>query len=269
MTTGSRDAAFLERYGTWAVVTGASQGIGRAFADALSAKGSNLVLVARRESMLRELAQQLEARHGVQCVVMAGDLRDRHATGSLLAATRAHDVGLLVAAAGFGAAGPLLAASLDEQLDMLDVNCGAVLAQCHGFGQRFAQRRRGGVVLMSSLMAFQGAPLSAHYAATKAYIQSLAEGLRAEWSAHGVDVIASAPGPIKSGFARRAGMHMAQTQTPEVVAHDTLAALRRGGTVRPGSLAKFLGWSLATAPRPLRVAIMGKIVAGMTEPPRA
>jgi uncharacterized protein len=124
-------------------------------------------------------------------------------------------------------------------------------------------------VLMSSLLAFHGTPLSANYAATKAYVQSLAEGLRAEWSAHGVDVIASAPGPIDTGFAKRADMRMAQTLPAAVVARQTLAALGRRGTVRPGWLSKLLGWSLATAPRALRVTIMGRIMGGMTAHQRA
>jgi uncharacterized protein len=264
VTPDERDRPFVERYGPWAVVTGASQGIGRAFAEALAAKGVQLVLVARREPLLHELAQRLQGLYGVECVVVAADLRDPASSQWLLAATHDRDVGLLVAAAGFGLSGPLLDSSPTEQAAMLDVNCRAVLTQSFIYGERLVRRGRGGVVLMSSLMAFQGTPLSAHYAATKAYVQSLAEGLCAEWSPLGVDVVACAPGPIDSGFAERANMHMAQTQTPDVVARATLARLHGGGTVRPGSLAKVLGWSLATAPRALRVAIMGRIVAGMT-----
>lgn len=259
-----RDAAFAQRYGPWAVVTGASEGIGRAFAEQLAGRGLSLVLVARRADLLQALAQQLQAEHGVECRVIATDLSDLEATHRLVESTHDLDVGLLVAAAGFGSAGPLLDAELGAQTEMVDLNCTSVLAQCWHFGQRLAQRQRGGVVLMSSLLAFHGTPLSANYAATKAYVQSLAEGLRVEWSAHGVDVIASAPGPIDTGFAKRADMRMAQTLSPAVVARQTLAALGRRGTIRPGWLSKWLGWSLATAPRVLRVAIMGRIMAGMT-----
>jgi uncharacterized protein len=258
------DAAFAQRYGPWAVVTGASEGIGRAFAVELAGLGLNLVLVARRAELLHALAQQLKAEHGVESRVAAADLSNLEATHRLAQSTRDLEVGLLVAAAGFGSAGPLLDAELGSQTEMVDLNCTAVLAQCWHFGQRFAERRRGGVVLMSSLLAFHGTPLSANYAATKAYVQSLAEGLRAEWSAQGVDVIASAPGPIATGFAKRADMRMGQALPPSVVARQTLAALGRRGTIRPGWLSKLLGWSLATAPRALRVAIMGRIMGGMT-----
>ena len=259
-----RSDHFSQRYGSWAVVTGASDGVGRAFAHQLAARGLNLVLVARRDAILRSLANDLTQTHGIECRVMAIDLADPDASHRLANATLDLDVGLLVAAAGFGSSGPFLAGDPANETDMLDVNCRAVLAQCWHFGQRLTLRGRGGVVLLSSLVAFQGAPRAAHYAATKAYVQALAEGLRTEWTPLGVDVIASAPGPIATGFAARADMRMGQALSPEVVAAQSLSALGRKGTVRPGWLSKVLGWSLSTAPRPLRVAIIGRIMSGMT-----
>lgn len=265
----SRDAAFVERYGPWAVVTGASEGIGCAFAEQLAAHGLNVVLVARRVELLQALARRLQSAHGVECRVVATDLSDVASTQRLAQATHDLDVGLLVAAAGFGSGGTFLDAELDGQIEMVSLNCTSVLAQCWHFGQRLERRRRGGFVLMSSLLAFHGTPLSANYAATKAYVQSLAEGLRAEWARHGVDVIACAPGPVDTGFAKRADMRMTRTVPPDVVARQTLAALGQRGTVRPGWLSKLLGWSLATAPRGLRVKIIGRVMGGMTAHQRA
>ena len=255
---------FIERYGPWAVVTGASDGIGRAFAPQLAARGLNLVLAARRADVLSELAGTLRTAHGIQCRVQPVDLSDPQATRRMLESSDDLDIGLLVAAAGFGTSGPLLNAQPNIEASMVGVNCTSVLMQCLHYGRRFAQRRRGGVVLMSSLLAFNGSPRAANYAATKAYVQSLAEGLRAEWAPLGVDVIASAPGPVRSGFAARADMKLAQASRPDVVAAQTLAALGRKGTVRPGWLSKVLGWSLATAPRSMRVVIIGRIMGGMT-----
>lgn len=260
-------ASRLQRFGPWAVVTGASDGIGRAFAAEAAAAGLNLVLVARRAAPLDALAVDLQRSHGIRCLVVPLDLGRPDAMPRLAAATADLDVGLLVAAAGFGSAGPLLAQDPREEADMVAVNCTAVLAQCLHFGARMLQRRRGGVVLLSSVVAFHGTPWSTNYAATKAYVQSLAEGLRVEWAQQGVEVVACAPGPVASGFAQRAGMTMGQTVPPEVVARQTLAALGRQGTVRPGALSKLLGWSLATAPRALRVAIMGRIMQGMAAQP--
>lgn len=264
---GQRDR--LRQYGDWAIVTGASDGIGRALAVELAVHGLHLVLVARRHERLRVLADELAQRHGVQSRVLALDLGRPEALEQLKTATSDLDVGLLVAAAGYGSTGPLAGSELSEELDQLQVNAGAVLAQCWHFGRVFAARGRGGIVLMSSVVAFQGTPMSANYAATKAYVQSLAEGLRHELKPSGVDVLASAPGPVASGFAARARMRMAHATAPEVVARATLAALGRQATVRPGALSKLLGWSLATAPRALRVVIMGRIMGGMADAPRS
>lgn len=198
----------LRRYGPWAVVTGASDGIGRQFARQLAARGLHLVLVARRKESLEALAAELSQETGVSTLVLAADLSAPAAIEALVAATRPLEVGLLVAAAGFGGGGGFLDRPLDEELAMIDVNCRAVAALCHHFGARFAAQGRGGLVLLSSLLAFQGVPRAANYAATKAYVQSLAEGLRGELRPLGVDVIAAAPGPIHSGFAKRAGMEM-------------------------------------------------------------
>ncbi|MEO8669366.1 MAG: SDR family NAD(P)-dependent oxidoreductase [Bauldia sp.] len=263
MRRSRRGAGILARYGRWAVVTGASEGIGEATARALAAEGVSVVLIARREERLRALADEL-ATAGVATKVLALDLARPESAAAVAAATAALDVGLLVAAAGYGTSGAFLAADVDDELAMLDVNCRSVLALCHAFAPRFAGRGRGGIVLMSSLLAFQGVPRAANYAATKAFIQSLAEGLRIELRPSGVDVVASAPGPTRSGFAARADMRITAAETPAVVARETLHALGRAGTVRPGRLSKLLEALLSPLPRSARVRIMARIMDGMT-----
>lgn len=252
------------RYGPAALVTGASDGIGRAFAGRLAAAGFDLVLVARREAVLASVARELRDRHAVDVQVLAVDLSDAGAVRRVADATGARDVGLLVAAAGFGTSGPFVDGDLGTELGMIDVNCRALAQLTHAFARRFVERGRGGIVLMSSLVAFQGVPRAANYAATKAYVQTLAEGLHAELRSRGVDVLASAPGPVLSGFGRRAAMRITSGQTPEQVAADSLRALGRRATVRPGLLAKVLEASLKPLPRPGRVLMMGKVMAGMT-----
>ncbi len=259
------DAAWLDRYGPWVVVTGASDGIGRAFAHSLAEAGLNLVLVARREHELVELASQLTRDHGVEGLVVPVDLGCPTGVAELIARTSSLDVGLLVAAAGFGTSGRFLDAQVATELEMIAVNCGAVAALSHHFGSCFARRGRGGLVLMSSIVAFQGVPRAANYAATKAYVQTLAEGLREELAPLGVHVLACAPGPVDSGFGRRANMRLGGAATPAVVASKSLRALGRWGTVRPGFLSKLLGWSLALLPRWGRVRVMTGIMSGMTK----
>ena len=116
-----------------------------------------------------------------------------------MSATDGLDVGLVAAVAGFGTSGRFVDNPLDRELDMVDVNCRAVVELSHHFARRFVAQRRGGLILMSSLVAFQGVPRAATYAATKAFIQTFAEGLRLELAPSGVDVVASAPGPVRSG----------------------------------------------------------------------
>jgi uncharacterized protein len=253
-----------QEYGPWALVTGASDGIGRAFARHLAAEGLNLVLVARRERALAALAIELQQAHGAQCRVLPADLSDLEAVHRLADATSDLDVGLLVAAAGFGTSGLFLDADLGVETEMIDLNCTSVAALAWHIGPRLVKRGGGGVVLLSSLLAFHGTAHAANYAATKAYVQTLAEGLRVEWEAQGVDVIASAPGPVSSGFAARANMQMAQALPAEVVARVTMQALGRKTTVRPGWLSKLLGWPLAMLPRWGQVMVMTQVMKGMT-----
>lgn len=261
------------KYGNWAVVTGASDGIGKAMATELAKAGLNLVLVARRQLLLDQISDELSNEFGIETHVIAADLSDDDAVQTVLDVTRSLQVGLLVASAGFGTAGKFLDMSIERELNMLDVNCKAVLAMTHHFGQRFAAQGHGGIILLSSVVAFQGVPLSANYAATKAYIQSLAEGLSLEFAPLGVDVLASAPGPIHSGFAARANMQMGAALQPETVAKQTIKALGRKTTVRPGLLTRFLDGSLAMLPRRIRVRAMMQVMKGMiqhqTYPPNA
>lgn len=252
------------RYGPWAVVTGASSGIGREAAVQLATAGLNLVLVARRADLLETLAADLRDRYGTEVTVAALDLAQRADVESVARLTGELDVGLLVAAAGHGTSRGFLDADLAHELNMLDVNAAATLMLAHRFGVRFARRGRGGMVLLSSVVAYQGVPGSAHYAATKAYVQSLAEGLHTEFAAHGVDVLAVAPGPVHSEFAARAGMTMSRALQPADVVTPALRALGRRATVAPGWLSKVLTWSLATLPRRTRVQVMGSVMKGMT-----
>jgi uncharacterized protein len=254
---------FFKRYGPWALVTGASDGIGREMALRLGTSGFNLVLVARRRERLEQLAAEL-GKLGGKARIVAADLSQPEGVGQVIQATNDLEVGLLVAAAGFGTSGNFIEADLPTELEMLEVNCHAVLALCQPLARRFVAQKRGGMVLMGSLVAFQGVPRAAHYAATKAYIQTLAEGLQRELAPLGVDVLASAPGPVETGFARRANMRMNMALTPREVARTTLAALGRKGTVRPGMLSVVLEAALAPLPRWARTSIMAKVMGSMT-----
>jgi hypothetical protein len=261
--TKSQTSPLVRRFGPTALITGASDGIGRAFAETLAGQGFDLILVARREVVLQDIATDLAARFSVDVQVIAADLSDPAAVPALLAATETAPVGLVVAAAGFGSVGAFLDLDPATEVNMVDLNCRSVVALCHGFGQRLAGQGRGGIVLFSSLVGFSGAPYAATYAATKGFVQGFAEGIAPELRARGVSVLSVAPGPVGTGFAARAGMQMGQAATPQTVARSALAALGKRGTVRPGFLAKLLGWSLAMLPRAGRARVLGGIMQGM------
>ena len=255
----------FNRYGPVALVTGASDGIGRAFAEDLAKAGFELVLVARRRDLLDQLAAKLHNETGAKVTVVAQDLSIAGAIEGLAGAIDLSRVGLVVAAAGFGTSGPFLSGDIANELDMVDLNCRSVADLVHHCGNAMVAERRGGIILLGSLVALQGVPRFANYAATKAYVQSLGEGLYHELKPQGVDVLVVAPGPVGSGFAARAGMIMGGTDTPEMVARDGLRAIGRKGTVRPGRLGKLLELILSPLPRRARTMILKQSIAGMTK----
>ncbi|MBJ7340376.1 SDR family NAD(P)-dependent oxidoreductase [Mycolicibacterium sp.] len=257
---------FVERYGPWAVVTGASDGIGLAMAHQLGALGINLVLIARRGEVLRRVAADIAAARPVQVRVVCADLARPEASDDVLVATGDLDVGLIVLAAGFGSSGAFPDANLADELDMIRLNVGAVTHLTHALGRPLVERGRGGIVLFGSIVGWQGVPGQATYAATKAYVQSFAEGIHSEYRAHGVDVLCVAPGPVRSGFGARAGLKMDAATHPDHVARGALRALGHTTTVVPGVRSKFLTTSLRLLPRRLRSRVLGRVIAGMRDP---
>lgn len=254
------------RYGPWALITGASDGIGHALANRIAAEGLNVVLVARSEDRLHALAADLGAAHGVETLVIAVDLAEATAADSIEALTNRLEIGLVVLAAGFGTTGTFLETALAKELELIAVNITAVTRLAHTFAGRLAARGSGGIVLFGSIVGWQGVPGQANYAASKAYVQSLAEGLHDELAPHGVDVLAVAPGPVESAFGARAGLTMTSATSTDVVAVATLNALGRRRTVVPGARGKFLTLALTPLPRRIRSLILGKVIAGMRNP---
>jgi short-subunit dehydrogenase len=258
------NAPWRARYGEWAVVTGASSGIGREISLLLAARGLNLVLTARRAAELENLRQQIIAKHPVEVQSIPLDLAAAGAAGQLLECVSDRWVGLLVNSAGFGSGGVFLATDPREEAAMVDLNCRAVVELCHGFAHRFVARKRGGIILLSSIVAYQGVPFAATYSATKAFVQSFGEALTEELAPHGVDVLLAAPGPVASGFGARARMNLDNAESASLVASEIVNALGRQRRVVPGFHGKFLTGSLSTAPRFLRVKIMKSVMKSMT-----
>ena len=219
------------QFGPWAVVTGASSGIGRELAQQLAAAGINVVLVARRLATLQELGAALARRHGVDYRAVGVDLSNPAALASIAEATADLDVGLLVSNAGAALPGPLVESDLQAQFAVLRLNTAAHLGLTHHFAQRLARRGRGGILLVSALGAVNGVPYMAHTGATKAYVASLGAGLHVELARHGVHVTVLHPGPTRTPVMAELGLDPAKLPIPPMApddcAREALRALAR------------------------------------------
>ena len=224
-------AAFRERYGRWAVIAGASEGIGRAYAHALAARGLNLVLIARRAGLLEAQAQVIRDQHQVEARATSLDLGAPDLAQAYAAAVEGLDVGLLVYVACASSVADFNDTPLADLQRMLDVNCRGLVILAQQVAPRLVARGRGGLIVMASMAGLQGSALVSTYAATKAFDIVFAEGLWAELSPRGVDVLACIAGATSTpGFesvtpSPRRGK--AFPMSAEQVAREGLAALGR------------------------------------------
>ncbi len=252
-------SAFRDRYGPWALVAGASAGLGAAFARALAARGLHLLLAARRQGALDALAAELRAAHGVEVRTAALDLARPDLADAADRLAGGAEVGLLVYNAAASAIGPFLEQPVEAQLRVLDVNCRGPLVLAHRLGGAMARRGRGGIVLMASLAGGQGNPLLASYAASKAFDIVLAEGLWAELRGRGVDVLACRAGATRTpGYEASRPRARVPLMEPAKVVEAALAALGRGPTVVAGGLNKVAAFAFGRLlPRRAAIRIMG------------
>lgn len=253
-------ANFAAKYGPWAVVAGASEGLGAAFAAALAARGLNLLLLARRADVLAAVADELRARTVVEVRAKVCDMAHPDLAAALEALTADIAVGLAVYNAAHAPVGDLVTRPVDDLMQVIDVNVRGPVVLARILAPKMIARGRGGIVLMSSLAGFQGAPRIATYAASKAFNIVLGESLWAELQAHGVDVVVSCAGAIRTpGYAKTAQGDAPGTLDAAVVAEETLDALGRGPLVVPGGVNRLARWVMGRLlPRRAAIAIMGR-----------
>ena len=265
---------FQARYGPWALIAGASMGLGAEFARQIAAMGLNVALVARRADVLAQLGKQIAQEHGVQVHTLALDLAIADNIATIIEQTKDLEIGLLVYNAAFSAVGSFIDTPLIDHLREIDVNCRGPLMLSHQLGQAILVRQHGGIILMSSLGATQGSALIANYAATKAYNLLLAESLWDELRAAGVDVLACAAGAIAtpnylSSQPKSTRLNAMSLTSPQVVVAEALAALGHQPSVIPGRgnrLAAFL--MRRVLPRRTAIQIMGQTMRRMYARPR-
>ncbi len=224
------DSGFAKQYGSWALITGASAGIGRTFAEELAKKGLNLILVARRKSLLDELAQQLEQHHEISTRVIVADMSDTSEVNRVIEQSADLEIGLVIPNAGIETHELFDQQSWQQVDSLLQINMAAPTRLAHHFAGQMRQRGRGGILFVSSIMAYMPSAYLAQYAASKAYIQLLAEGMHKELKSSGVDVTVLAPGLTDTdmGQSVTGGLNTMFRQPlmePEAVVQAGLSAL--------------------------------------------
>jgi hypothetical protein len=235
---------FKEKYGSSALVVGGAEGLGEAFAREIAAKGINLILWDIQEEKLRLLKDSLEDRYDITVDTVISDLSDMNALDASLASLASKEIGLVVYNAAYSPLGEFLDSSLDIHNKLLKVNVESLLRLTYYFGVKMAARGRGGMVLLSSMASLQGTAIVAHYAASKAYIRILAEGLWEEWRSNGVDVLACIAGATGTQNywntnPRRKGLMIPPVQSPEQVAREALQQLGKQPSMIPGFWNRF------------------------------
>ncbi len=239
-----------------ALITGASSGIGNAFARLLAANGTDLVVVARDEQRLQSLADELSEKDGVAVEVLVADLADRSqlATVAERLGSTTSPIDLLINNAGFGFTGDFIDLDPDRETAVVDVNVSAMQRLAHAAGTAMSSRQRGGIINVSSVAGFGPSPKSATYAATKAFVTSFSEALHMELGPMGVVVSCLCPGLTRTEFQERAKFDTeaipdALWQSAEEVAEAGLRGLARGkAIVIPGAQNKALRAALKASP---------------------
>jgi short-subunit dehydrogenase len=243
VTQAGNEGFSRERHGPWAVIAGASDGLGAEFARHAAAAGIHVILIARRLPALQTLAADLSSRYGVEAIPVSLDLSTPDATERMLAAVGNREIGLLVFNAGADTSGKRFNdLSLSEWEALVRRNVNTLMSACYQFSQRMLKVGRGGILLVSSNASFGGGARVGIYTATKAFGLNLGESLWAELSPHNIDVLnlvfATASTPTFNGVLEKHGIpveSVGAVPTPEQVASAAVAAIRRGPTFIYGS----------------------------------
>jgi short-subunit dehydrogenase len=248
------------------LITGASSGIGEAFARRLAARGHNLLLVARSEEKLMAVCNELGRSQRTRAQFVAMNLSEPEAAARLLDEARSRDlqVDFLINNAGFGSMDDFAKLNLDRELNMIDLNVRALVDLTHRFLQPMREGRRGTIINVASTAGFQPVPFMATYAATKAFVLSFSEALWEENRRHGIHVMALCPGVTDTNFFEASQMDRPParvSQTPEQVVNTALRALKRGkSSVISGWTNRVMTETERVLPRSVVLRTMGAVM---------
>ncbi len=256
-----------ERFGSWGIVTGASSGIGKGFAEQLAKKGFNLILIARRENLLNELAKTLTKNHNIEVRCLVLDLSSNDFINILNENVNNLDVGLLISNAGAGLMGAFNTISSNELEKMIRLNVLAQMKLSHWFTSLLLKKnKKGGLLLTSSTSCYQGVPYFANYSASKAYVLNLGEALNYELKSKGIHVTALVPGPTDTSAIDDMRDHMPMKPQPVnlLVEEGLKALLKNKPSYIGGSINRVMVTIMKTfASRKKATAFWGKMTAKM------
>ena len=256
------------------LITGASSGIGEAFARALAVRGNNLLLVARSEDKLIRLCSELGRTSSIHCQQVALDLAREESPAQLFDETKARglEIDLLINNAGFGSMGEFATLDLSHELNMLDLNMRSLVELTHRFLQPMRERKSGAIINVASTAGFQPVPYMATYAATKAFVLSFSEALWEENRPYGIEVMALCPGVTETGFFAAAHIQKppARTiETAEQVVETALRGLRRRkSSIISGAPNKLMVVTERLMPRSFVLRTIGSVMRGAGRAPR-
>jgi len=254
-----------KRYGSWALVTGSTSGIGYAFSQQLAKQGFNLVLISRDQNKLDKTKVNINEQYGVQIRTVTIDLFQFDAIDRIIQQTSDLEIGLVIPNAGTENTGELVDNDLLAETRLIHLNMTLPMQMSHHFGQKMKLRQQGGILFVSSLFGYQPVPFVANYSASKAYILSLGQALHVEMKKYGVDVAVLSPGLTKTTMS--AGMPVdfnklpLFSQHPQQVARLGLSILSSKASVVSGMFNKILAWENRFMPSLFSAKLMGFLIS--------
>ncbi|MFA3781945.1 SDR family NAD(P)-dependent oxidoreductase [Melioribacteraceae bacterium 4301-Me] len=250
----------MKKYNGWVLVTGASSGIGREFAIRFAKEGYDVIILARRLDRLTKLAQEIQAKFNVKCLIANVDLGEINFLEKLLTTIGEREVAVLVNNAGFGSTGEFIRCDSQREINMLKVNCIAPLILTHHFAKKMAEKKNGLIIFVGSVVGYQPTPLMSTYSATKSFNIFLGNALWWELKKHSVDVLTVNPGGTETEFQRIASSPIGfKPRKPSDVVNTTFNAIGKKFNVVDGLLNKFQTSLTKLIPRRILINLIGFI----------
>ncbi len=260
---------FIDKYGSTALIAGSALGLGESYADILAKIGFNLILIDNNQDLLNSQVIHLKNEFNVNIVPICIDLSDSNFLDVINKETFDIEISLLIYIASKSNIGYFLDFPIEDQIKIIDLNCKAPCLLTHHFGKKMCDRKKGGIILMSSFSAHQGSPFITNYAATKSYNLILAEGLWYEFSPYNVDVLACVSGQILTPQSEKRNPNYESGYKPPLmepkdVVIETLDALGKKGSFIPGRANRINSFFLRKfIPRHKSIKIVGKATKKM------